>query len=73
MRGERIFNIILSELTSEKLTYEEELERVINSNNDTEYKVSNIKKLIELLTFKEATIAKFLGMVENNNEEKKTN
>jgi hypothetical protein len=74
MNSERLFKIILSDLTLEKLKNEEELERVINSDKEIEVKIDRIKSLLNQISLTEISIAKFSGMltVNNNNDIKNT-
>jgi prophage DNA circulation protein len=64
---ERFFNIIMSDLTSEKMKLEEELEFAINSKDDIHTKVSNVKDLLNKIIINEASIIKFASMIPNNN------
>ena len=66
MNSDRLFKIILSDLTSEKMKNEEELERVINSDNEIEVKVDKIKYLLNQISLTEISIAKFSGMLTIN-------
>lgn len=58
MNENRIFGILLTDLTSDKLKLEEELERLLNNNINTIKKVKLIKKLLskinknEMMTLK---------------------
>ena len=65
MNAERIFNIVLMEFNSEKLKREEDLERMINSDEKIEFKLVNIKQLVNDITKLEANIAKFSQMINN--------
>lgn len=64
---DRLFKIIMSDLTSERMKMEEELEFVINSREDIHTKVSTIKKVLERITINEASMMKFASMIPNNN------
>jgi len=66
MNTERLFNIIVTDLTADKLKLEEELERVINSNVETEDKIRTIKHLLTTLATTEMSLNKFISMVGNN-------
>lgn len=73
MNSERLFKIIISDLTSEKMKNEEELERIINSDIETDAKISSIKNVLKEISLTEISIAKFSGMLtvnENNNNTK---
>jgi hypothetical protein len=73
MNTERIFKIVLTELSSDVLKLEEELESEINSSSEINEKVTRIKKLLSDIVTTEASIVKFTNMVSynNNNEELK--
>jgi hypothetical protein len=66
MNAERIFNIVLMEFNSEKLKREEDLERMINSDEKIDFKLVNIKQLVNDITKLEANIAKFSQMIKND-------
>lgn len=68
MKTERIFNVILLELSSEKIKIEDDLERIINSDTDIEFKTKTIKELVVKLNTVEASIIKFNDMISNNNK-----
>jgi hypothetical protein len=67
MNGERIFKIVMMELTSDSLKLEEELERTINSDIDVNIKTIKIKDLLSQIAITETSIAKFTNMVSTNN------
>jgi len=73
MNTERMFKIIIMELTSDKLKIEQELERTINSDIEIDIKTKKIKDLLAKLVTTEASIVKFNIMLKpnENNEEKK--
>lgn len=75
MNTERMFKIIVLELSSDKLKIEQELERIINSDMEISIKTKKIKYLLAKLVTAEASISKFTSMLQNNenNEEKKQN
>lgn len=70
----RIFDIIKSELNTDKLKEEEEFERVINSKSlETDEKVATLKKITERIAIIELSFKKFeaymvdvTGSSENN-------
>lgn len=70
----RIFDIIKSELNSDKLKLEEEIERVINDKSlETDDKVTTIKKLLSEVAIIETSFKTFEKMItsdeaENNKE-----
>jgi hypothetical protein len=70
MNSDRLFKIIISDLSSEKMKNEEELERIINSVMETDLKISTIKSILREISLTELSIAKFSGMLmvnDNNN------
>ena len=75
MNTERLFNVVLLELSTEKLTIEDSLEQVLVSSEDISNKSHKIKQLVARLATVETSIEKFNAMVSNNNnnENKKTN
>jgi len=74
MNTERMFKIIVMELSSDKLKIEQELERIINSDMEISVKIKKIKYLLAKLVIAESSISKFANMLNNeNNEEKKQN
>ena len=66
MNTERLFNIIVTDLSADKLKLEEELERVINSSVETEDKIRTIKHLLANLATTELSLEKFITMVGYN-------
>lgn len=55
----KITNIILAELATDKLKYEEELERILNLDNiSINKKITLVKKLLNKITKLESMIAK---------------
>jgi hypothetical protein len=67
MNTERIFNIIITDLTTNLLILENELERTINSDTDTNSKLMDIKRLLREISLTEFSMTKFRSMVTNNN------
>jgi hypothetical protein len=67
MNTERIFNIIITDLTTNLLILENELERTINSDSDTNSKLMDIKRLLREISLTEFSMTKFRSMVTNNN------
>ena len=68
MNSNRLFQIVVMDLTSDVLKLEDELERVTNSNLEITKKTNKIKSLLTKITNAEASILKFNGMVSNNSE-----
>ena len=69
MNGERIFKIVMMELSSDLLKLEEELECSINSDIDVNTKTIKIKELLSQIAITEASMAKFTSMASINNNE----
>lgn len=70
MNAERLFKTVMTDLTSDLLKQESELERVINDqtlNIDT--KLSMIKIILNQIVTTEQTINKFSVMMNNNNNQ----
>jgi hypothetical protein len=68
MNTERLFSVVMMELTTEKMKLEDDLESAINSKESIENKVSTIKHLLNRISIMEATIAKFSNLINNNNK-----
>ena len=67
MNTDKLFSIVLSELASDNIKKEFELERVINSDLETQLKVVMIKELLANLTQNDSSIARFTAMLNINN------
>lgn len=70
MNTERVFKIMVMELTNSILKIEEDIEVAINSDLDINVKVKTIKKLLVKLTNAENSFNRFTSMMpskENNN------
>jgi hypothetical protein len=68
----RIINIILTDLASEIMKYEEAMETAINSKEDIEVKVETIKKYLAKVVETEKMIEKwksYTQSVNNNNNQ----
>ena len=69
MNTQRLFNVVLLDWSTEKLKIEDDLERVIASDDDINSKSYRIRQLVANLTAVEANIEKFNSMVSVNNNE----
>ena len=69
MNTERLFNIIITDLTTNLLVLENELERTINSDIDTDSKLIDVKRLLREIALTESSMTKFRSMVTNNNNQ----
>lgn len=68
----RIFDIIKSELNSDKLKLEEEIERVINNKDlETNNKVTTIKSLLKEVAIIEVSFEKFKTYITDNDDTSK--
>lgn len=73
MNTERLFNVILLELSTDKLKLEDDLEQTINAQYDIGFKADKIKDILDKLSKTETTIARLKAMLTNNNNtEEKT-
>ena len=74
MNTERLFNIVIGELSIDKLKIESELENAINStSDDIDTQVKKIKEALVKLSQVEDSIAKFSNLINNNNNIQKEN
>ena len=73
MNTERLFNIVIGELSIDKLKLETELETAINSTDDVDTKIMKIKSILARLSTVENSIAKFSNLMNNNNNNQKEN
>ena len=65
----RIFDIIKSDLNSDKLKIEEEIERVINDKNlETNSKIVTIKTLLKEVAMIEASFEKFKTYIDDDSQ-----
>ena len=73
MNTERLFKIVLVDLTSDQLKLEDELEKTINSDMEINIKVSNIKSLLNRMSINESSLTRFNSMIEANNNNNPSN
>ena len=73
MNTERLFNIVIGELSIDKLKLESELETAINSTEEVDTKVMKIKSILARISTVENSIAKFSNLINNNNNIQKEN
>jgi len=67
MDTNRLFKIILTELSLDRLKLDEELERLVNSNDETLLKISRIKHLLREMSLIDLSIVTFTSMTNNDN------
>jgi|LakMenEpi03Aug12_release.lakeMendotaPanAssembly.Ray.scaffolds.fasta_scaffold02127_34 hypothetical protein len=71
MNTERLLNIVMMDMTMEKMKIEDDIERTINDNNiSIDDKTVKMKLLIHRLSTTENSIATFSNMLNNNNNTK---
>lgn len=67
MNAERLFKIVLVDLTNDQLKLEDELEKTINSDIEINTKIMTIKSLLARMSQNDSSIARFTSMTTNNN------
>lgn len=73
MDTNRIITIIMSELSLDNLKLQESLEKTINSTEDIDIKIMNVKSILAKLATNEQMITKFQTLVSPNNNNLNTN
>lgn len=71
MNNERLFNIVILELSTKKLKIEDDLERALANNAPIDYKSQEIQKLVGQLIEVETSMTRFQEMISNNNNNNK--
>jgi len=71
MNTQRFIELVISDMTTEKLRLEAELERSVNLDIDTDSKVFTVKKLLKDIAICELSLSKFMAML-NNEQQKNT-
>ncbi len=71
MNTEKLFKIVIMDLSSDITKLEYDLELVINSTQDTDTKVKSIKSILAKIVETESSIIKFTSMITQNNTEGK--
>jgi hypothetical protein len=67
----RIINIILTELASDRLKYEEEMEKAVNGNNPVSERVETIKSNLEKIVLTDLMVEKWRIMIQSSPDETK--
>lgn len=67
MNTERLFNVVLLELTTDRMKLEDRLEQTINSSENIDQKTTSIKMILASIANNEASTAKLQSMLNNNN------
>ena len=71
MNTERIINLVMMEMTMDKMKLEDDIESVINRNDiSIEERTNTLKSLVYRLSTTENAIATFSNMLNNNNNTK---
>ena len=75
MNTDRLFQVLLLELTTDKMKMEDRLEQTINSNDTIDHKVTSMKTTLAGIANVETSIARLQAMLNNNenNIEQKNN
>ena len=74
MNTERLLNIVMMDMTMDKMKIEDDIERTINDNDiSIDEKTMKMKSLIHRLSTTENSIATFSNMLNNNNTKEKEN
>jgi len=66
MNTERLFNVLLLELTTDRMKLEDRLEQTINSSENIDQKCTSIKMILAGIANNEASEAKLQSMLNNN-------
>jgi len=64
----RMINIILTELASDKLKYEEEMEKAINSSSPVSERVETIKSNLEKIVLTDLMVEKWRVLLQSSPE-----
>jgi hypothetical protein len=73
MNTDRIFQVLLLELTADKMKLEDSIEQTINSNETITHKVSTLKMNLAGIANIEASMARLQAMLNNNNNNEQKN
>jgi hypothetical protein len=71
MNNERLFNLVLMNLSTRKLTIEDAIERTVVSDDSVDMKALRLGNLIKELVEVDNSIEKFNAMITNNNNNEK--
>jgi hypothetical protein len=72
MNTERIFRMVMTDLTLERLKLEEDLERTVNSDLESDFKLQQIKSMVSRIAIVDASLAQFSSMMNNNTTKNET-
>jgi hypothetical protein len=70
MDASRLINIVLTDMSLENLKLQEDLELTINSPEEIDKKIKNIKTQLKNIALNELMISKFQSLMETNNNTK---
>ncbi len=65
MNIERLFRLVVMELTTENLRLEEDLENAINSISSAKEKTTKIQRIIERMTVNDSSLNKVSTIIKN--------
>ena len=63
MKTEKLFKLVLMELTSDSIKLELELEKMINSDDDVSLKIIKIKQILKQMNDNESSVIRFTNMI----------
>lgn len=72
MNTQRLFDAMVFKFSLDQKRLDDDLERMINSDNDMDYKLYEFEKILGKMVLLDASITKFkeiLSNIENNNEQ----
>jgi len=74
MNTERLFNLVMTDMTMDKMKLEDDLERIINDKDKSiDSKMAEAKAILYRLSSTENAIATFGNLLNNNNKNEKEN
>jgi len=74
MNTERLFNLVMTDMTMDKMKLEDDLERIINNKEmSIDVKIMETKSILYRLSTTENAIATFSNLLNNNNKNEKEN
>lgn len=69
MSTERLFNLVMTQMTMDKMKLEDDLERIINNKDmSIDDKIIETKSILYKLSTNENAIATFSNLLNNNNK-----
>lgn len=72
MNTERLFNLVMTDMSMDKMKLEDDLERIINNKDmSIDAKIMESKSILYRLSSTENAIATFSNLLNNNNKNEK--